>query len=90
MARPPCVSTSITSHITGGPAKVHTVVNFIQQPRPFNSPAGAINDSQACFDRYGEEACLQPGALGQDQRASTGLTSMLQLDAPSSEYSDTD
>ena len=49
-------------------------VNFIQQPRPYGSRTGNIQDNQACFDAIGETACLQPGGLGMDQRASTGLT----------------
>ena len=49
-------------------------VNFIQQPRPYGSRTGNIQDNAACFRVMGEDACLQPGGLGQDQRASTGLT----------------
>ncbi|KAI7234859.1 PTR2-domain-containing protein [Hortaea werneckii] len=55
-------------------------VNFIQQPRPFGSDTGAINPTQACIDAMGSEAaCSQPGALGQGQRASTGLTTFNQF-----------
>lgn len=54
-------------------------VNFIQQPRPYGSATGAINDSLACFQATSEEACLQPGGLGMGQRASTGLTTFNQF-----------
>lgn len=54
-------------------------VNFIQQPRPYGSPTGAINESQECYDAVGRAICLQPGGLGQGQRASTGLTTFNQF-----------
>ncbi|KAK5729800.1 hypothetical protein LTR17_011668 [Elasticomyces elasticus] len=53
-------------------------VNFLQQPRPFNSRTGAIVETQACYDVLGQEACVQPGGLGQGQQASTGLTTFNQ------------
>lgn len=49
-------------------------VNFIQQPRPYGSRTGAINLTQACYDAVGAASCAQPGGLGQNQQASTGLT----------------
>lgn len=49
-------------------------VNFIQQPRPFGSRTGNIQDNAACFRASTESACLQPGGLGMDQQAATGLT----------------
>lgn len=54
-------------------------VNFIQQPRPYGSRTGAINLSDECIDRVGRAVCEQPGGLGQDQRASTGLTTFNQF-----------
>ncbi len=49
-------------------------VNFIQQPRPFGSRTGNIQPNAACLAAMGSmEACMQPGGLGQDQRAATGL-----------------
>ncbi|KAK5169112.1 uncharacterized protein LTR77_006421 [Saxophila tyrrhenica] len=49
-------------------------VNFIQQPRPYGSRTGAINPTAECIAAMGSrDACVQPGGLGQDQRASTGL-----------------
>lgn len=47
-------------------------VNFIQQRAP--SPTGAINPTEECYARLGEDTCNQPGGLHQGQRASTGLT----------------
>lgn len=44
------------------PDQVSLVVNFIQQPLPEGSTTGAAGHS------------TQPGALGQGQQASTGLT----------------
>lgn len=50
-------------------------VNFIQQPRPYGSRTGNIQLNQACYDAMGSmSACAQPGGLGQDQKAATGLT----------------
>ena len=49
-------------------------VNFIQQPRPYGSRTGNIQNNPACIDRLGYDACVQPGGLGQDQQAATGLT----------------
>ncbi|TKA77600.1 hypothetical protein B0A55_03144 [Friedmanniomyces simplex] len=54
-------------------------VNFIQQPQPFDSRAGAIVQTQACYDAIGREACVQPGGLGQSQQASTGMTTFNQF-----------
>lgn len=54
-------------------------VNFIQQPRPYGSRTGAINQSQECYDAVGEAICTQPGGLDQDQRASTGFTTFNQF-----------
>jgi POT family proton-dependent oligopeptide transporter len=49
-------------------------VNFIQQPRPFGSRTGDIQPNAACYTAMGSrDACMQPGGLGQDQRAATGL-----------------
>ncbi|KAK3697062.1 hypothetical protein LTR37_017660 [Vermiconidia calcicola] len=48
--------------------------NFIQQPRPYGSRTGKIQRTEACFNRLSEDACLQPGGLGQGQQAATGLT----------------
>jgi proton-dependent oligopeptide transporter, POT family len=49
-------------------------VNFIQQPRPFGSRTGNIQENAACFAASTESACLQPGGLGLDQQAATGMT----------------
>ena len=51
-------------------------VNFIQQPRPYGSRTGAIVENDSCYLQPGwdKAACTQPGGLGQDQRAATGLT----------------
>lgn len=51
-------------------------VNFIQQPRPYGSRTGAIVENDSCYLQPGWDrtACVQPGGLGQDQRAATGLT----------------
>ena len=49
-------------------------VNFIQQPRPYGSRTGNIQPNAACYRVLGENACVQPGGLDQDQRAATGLT----------------
>ena len=54
-------------------------VNFIQQPRPYGSRTGAIQDNAACFRASTQSACLQPGGLGMDQRAATGLTTFNQF-----------
>lgn len=56
-------------------------VNFIQQPRPFGSRAGQIVESPLCYDAPGwsYDQCVQPGGLGQDQRAATGLTTFNQF-----------
>lgn len=54
-------------------------VNFIQHPRPYGSPTGAINLSPECIAVDGRAICEQPGGLGQDQRASTGLTTFNQF-----------
>ncbi|KAK3641310.1 hypothetical protein LTR56_011338 [Elasticomyces elasticus] len=54
-------------------------VNFLQQPRPYNSRTGAIVETQACYDAIGQESCVQPGGLGQGQQASTGLTTFNQF-----------
>ncbi|OQO04920.1 hypothetical protein B0A48_07938 [Cryoendolithus antarcticus] len=53
--------------------------NFIQQPRPFGSRTGNIQNSMACFLASSEDACMQPGALDQGQRAATGLTTFNQF-----------
>ena len=49
-------------------------VNFIQQPRPFGSRTGNIQENAACFAASTESACLQPGGLGLDQQAASGMT----------------
>ena len=49
-------------------------VNFIQQPRPFGSRTGNIQETAACFAASTESACRQPGGLGLDQQAATGMT----------------
>ena len=49
-------------------------VNFIQQPRPYGSRTGNIQETAACFAASAETACRQPGGLGMDQQAATGLT----------------
>lgn len=55
-------------------------VNFIQQPRPYGSRTGAITSSEECIRVMGSlSACQQPGGLGQDQRAATGLTTFNQF-----------
>lgn len=56
-------------------------VNFIQQPRPFGSRTGNIQDNAACFNAPGwdYDSCMQPGGLGQGQQASTGLTTFNQF-----------
>lgn len=54
-------------------------VNFIQQPRPYGSRTGNIQPFASCIDIMGEDACSQPGGLGQGQQASTGLTTFSQF-----------
>jgi len=56
-------------------------VNFIQQPRPFGSRTGNIQDNAFCFNVPGwdMDSCLQPGGLDQGQQASTGLTTFNQF-----------
>ncbi|KAF2725450.1 PTR2-domain-containing protein [Polychaeton citri CBS 116435] len=54
-------------------------VNFIQQPRPYGSTTGNWQPNEACYSFMDKESCLQPGALGQGQRASTGLTTFNQF-----------
>lgn len=51
-------------------------VNFIQQPRPFGSRYGNIQENELCLSQPGWDAasCGQPGGLGQGQQAATGLT----------------
>ncbi|KXS96338.1 hypothetical protein AC579_9897 [Pseudocercospora musae] len=56
-------------------------VNFIQQPRPFGSRTGSVVENDSCFLAPGwdKASCVQPGGLGQDQRAATGLTTFNQF-----------
>ena len=63
-------------------------VNFIQQSRPFGSRTGNIQDNTACISRLGLDACLQPGGLGQDQQAATGLTvsAIMVLQTPNRDF----
>jgi POT family proton-dependent oligopeptide transporter len=54
-------------------------VNFIQQPRPYGSRTGNIQETAACFAASTDTACRQPGGLGMDQQAATGLTTFNQF-----------
>ena len=54
-------------------------VNFIQQPRPYGSRTGNIQETAACFAASTASACRQPGGLGMDQQAATGLTTFNQF-----------
>ena len=57
--------------IRDSPDQAFLVVNFIQQPLPEGSTTGAAGNG------------TQPGALGQGQQASTGLTTCKYLFSPS-------
>ncbi|WPH00325.1 peptide transporter PTR2-A [Acrodontium crateriforme] len=54
-------------------------VNFLQQPRPYGSRTGSIQETEACYSVMGMQACAQPGGLGQGQQTSFAFTTLNQF-----------